>query len=199
MGRFGFGSRFAVCAALLSAVAALAQQPATAQDGPEPPAILAAKKIFISNTGADSGLFPSPFSGDPSRAYTQFYSALKAAGQFELVADPADADLVLELQLSSSPNLPSQGRPYQVWPVLRLVIYNRKTHYVLRAATEWIETAAMQKAHDHNFDAAIQVLVEKFEQLAGKPVTPFHKKCVRATRSRFADYFSYPANVKLPI
>jgi len=70
--RTGFSFRFVACAALLSAVAALAQQPATTQAsaGPVPPAIFAAKKIFVSNAGADSGLFPSPFSGDPNRGYT---------------------------------------------------------------------------------------------------------------------------------
>jgi hypothetical protein len=174
MSRIGSGFRSIVSAALLSAVAALAQQPATTQEGPIPPAILAAKKIFVSNAGADSRLFPSPFSGDPSRAYTQFYSALKAAGQFELVADPADADLVLELQLFSLPNPPSEGRPYQVWPIFHLVVYDRKTHYVLWAATEEIEFAAMQKAHDRNFDNAVSALLLDFEKLAGKAPTAAH-------------------------
>ena len=81
------------------ATAAFAQMPAYDQAGPVPPAIAAAKTIFISNAGADSGLFPEPFSGDPDRAYTEFYAALKATGAFTLVADPAHADLVLELRL----------------------------------------------------------------------------------------------------
>jgi len=96
---FGFGS--VVCAALLSAVASLAhaQQFGATPPGPVPSAIRAAKKVFVSNGGSDIGLFPRPFSGDPNRAYNQFYAALKAAGQFELVSDPGEADLVLELQL----------------------------------------------------------------------------------------------------
>ncbi|MGD0095146.1 MAG: hypothetical protein ABSB60_01540 [Terracidiphilus sp.] len=56
MNRLGFGLRLAVfTAALLSAVAALAQQPAvTPQAGPIPQAILAAKKVFVSNVGPDT-------------------------------------------------------------------------------------------------------------------------------------------------
>jgi hypothetical protein len=46
-------------------------------------------------------LFPESFSGDPSRGYSELYSDLKEAGRFELVSDPANADLVLELQLTA--------------------------------------------------------------------------------------------------
>jgi hypothetical protein len=179
--RTGFSFRFVACAALLSAVAALAQQPATTQAGagPVPPAIFAAKKIFVSNAGADSGLFPSPFSGDPNRGYTQLYAAFKAAGQFELTPDPADADLVLELQLTapSGPswdyNVNKVNGAVEPWPLFRLVIYDRKSHYVLWTLTQAVGAANTQKTHDRNFDAAIFVLMEKFQQLAGKPVTPF--------------------------
>ncbi|MGA3080820.1 MAG: hypothetical protein ABSD44_05500 [Terracidiphilus sp.] len=172
MNRIGFGFRSAACAALLSALSALAQQA-----GSVPPAILAAKKIFVSNAGADTGLFPHPFSGDPSRAYAQFYTDLKAAGQFEIVADPADADLVLALQLTA-PSCPVTERGMigvncAPESVLHLVIYDRKTHFVLWTMTQSIGVADTQKAHDHNFDAAIFVLMEKFQQLSGKPVTPF--------------------------
>jgi hypothetical protein len=48
------------CAVLLSANAALAQLAETAP--PDPPALSAARNIFISNAGADGGLFPAPFS-----------------------------------------------------------------------------------------------------------------------------------------
>jgi len=166
--RIGFAFRLAVWAALLLAVAARAQQPAHTQAGPVPPAILAAKKIFVSNAASDSGLFPSPFSGERNRAYNQFYSALKAAGQYELVADPADADLVLELQLSFTPNIPTASRPTPAYPFFRLVVYDRKTHYVLWATTEWIEFAYMQSTHDRNFGSALSALVRDFETLTGK-------------------------------
>src|ERR1035441_3872066 len=70
------GLRMALSAVLLAAVTAFAQAPPKADSSPVPQAIRDAKKIFVSNAGADSGLFPEPFSGDPSRGYTQFYTAL---------------------------------------------------------------------------------------------------------------------------
>ena len=45
---------------------------------PVPPALYIAKKVFIANAGADSGLFPHPFSGEPDRAYNEFYAGVKA-------------------------------------------------------------------------------------------------------------------------
>jgi hypothetical protein len=172
----GFGFPSVVCAALLSAVAVLTPQFASAQAGPVPPAIFAAKTIFVSNAGGDSGLFPSPFSGDPDRAYTQFYAALMASGQYQLVADPGAADLILELQLIAHTS-PLRGRPDEVnksngapdpLPMFRLVIYDRKSHYILWTLTESIEMAYLQKTHDRNFDNALSALLLDFRTLAGK-------------------------------
>jgi hypothetical protein len=177
MNKVSFGFRLAVSAALLAAVAAIAQQPVPSPAGPVPQAILAAKKIFVSNAGADSGLFPSPFSGDPSRGYSGLYAGLKASGQYELVADPADADLVLELQLTA-PNGPTNGNKVNgasnPVPMLRLVVYDRKTHYILWAFTESIDIAFRQKTHDRNFDDALTAILVDFESLTGKPPARLH-------------------------
>jgi hypothetical protein len=165
------------CAVQLAAVTAVAQQPTYTQVGPIPAAITAAKTIFISNAGADSGLFPEPFSGDSNRAYSQFYASLKASGKHELVNDPADADLVLELQLTA-PNGPSRGSKQlgaaDPVPMFRLVIYDRKTHYVLWALTQSIEIAFLQKTHDCNFDQALTDLTNDFERIAGKVAAAAH-------------------------
>ncbi len=177
MNRIGLIFRFIVSAALLSAVAALAQLSATTSPGPVPPAILAAKKIFVSNAGSDSGLFPEPFSGDPNRGYAQFYAALKSTGQFELAADPSQADLVLELQLIATYG-PSEGSKVKgasdPLPMFRLVIYDRKTHYILWTLTQSIDIAFLQKSHDRNFDQALAALLHDFLALSGKPPTAAH-------------------------
>lgn len=170
-----FGLRSIITVALLSATAAIAQQPGAIL--PVPPALRAAKTIFVSNAGADSGLFPEPFSGDPNRAYLQFYTALKADGQFELVSDPNQADLVLELQLTA-PNGPTNGSKINgasdPLPMFRLVVYDRKTHYVLWALTQSVEAVIGQKAHDRNFDNALTALLRDFESLAGKAPAAAH-------------------------
>ena len=142
-----------------------------AQPGHVPPALLAAKTIFLSNGGADSGLFPQPFSGDPNRGYDALRAALVSSGKHELVDDPAQADLVLELQLTA-PNGPSSGNKQKgasdPLPMFRLTIYDRPTHYVLWALTESIDVALLQKTHDKNFDQAVADLALDFDQLTGK-------------------------------
>ena len=136
-----------------------------------PPALLAAKTVFLSNAGADSGLFPQPFSGDPNRGYDGFYAALKQSGKHELVDDPGKADLVLELQLTA-PNGPSSGNKQNgasdPLPMFRLTIYDRQTHYILWALTESIDVAVLQKTHDKNFDQALLNLIFDFDQVTGK-------------------------------
>jgi hypothetical protein len=177
LNRIGFRIQSAVCAAFFTAAFALAQEPATTPQAPVPSAIRAATKIFVSNAGADSGLFPSPFSGDSNRGYNQLYAGLKANGQYQLVDDPSQADLVLELQLTA-PNGPSNGSKVNgaanPEPMLRLVVYDRKTHYVLWAFTQSIDVAFLQKTHDRNFDEALTAILLEFESLSGKAQAATH-------------------------
>jgi hypothetical protein len=141
-----------------------AQQLAVAPSAtaPVPPLLLSAKTVFISNAGADSGLFPHPFSGDPDRAYNEFYADVESWGRYQIVASPAQADLIFELQLTA-PSGPSNADKSKgasdPLPMVRLVIYDRTTHYVLWALTESIAPATLQKTHDHNFDEAVADLV----------------------------------------
>ncbi len=147
-------------------------QPNSATPAPVPSAILSAQSVFVSNGGSDSGLFPNPFSGDPDRTYQEFYIDLKTAGQFRLVSDPAQADLVLEVRLTAPygpMNANKQNGTADPRPMLRLVIYDRKTHFVLWTLTQSIGIAFLQKTHDHNFDDAIACLVTEFLHVAGKP------------------------------
>jgi hypothetical protein len=153
---------------LLSAATAVAQQPAASVIAPVPPALLNAKTVFISNAGSDSGLFPHPFSGDPDRPYSQFYTSIHDWGHYQLVADPSQADLVFELQLTA-PNGPAnadkQKGASDPLPMLRLTIFDRKTHYVLWALTESIDSANLQKTHDRNFDEALATLTHDLQTL----------------------------------
>jgi hypothetical protein len=157
--------------ALLVATAAVGQQ--TSAAGPVPAAIISAKTIFISNGGSDAGLFPSPFSGDESRPYDEFYKALQGDTHYQLVSDPAQADLVLELRLLA-PYGPTNANKSEgaanPQPQFRLKVYERTTHYVLWTLTQSIPMAILQKTHDRNFDEAITHLVGAFEELGqGKP------------------------------
>jgi hypothetical protein len=147
---------------LVSEMALIAQQPGPTEVAPVPQLLMNAKKVFISNAGADSGLFPHPFSGDPDRAYNEFYANVESWGRYQLVGSPAQADLVFELQLmapSGPSNADKSKGASDPLPMLRLVIYDRPTHYVLWALTESIASATLQKTHDHNFDEAVSNLV----------------------------------------
>jgi len=158
------------------------QMPPYSGAGPVPPAITQAKKIFVSNGGADSGLFPEalplsslssqPFTGDAGRPYTEFYVALQATKQYTLVMDPNQADLVLELRLTApnGPQNPSrQNGASDPLPQFRLVAYDVKSHYALWTFTESIEPAILQKTHDKNFDKALAALLAQFLSIAHPP------------------------------
>ncbi|MBT9330347.1 hypothetical protein [Paracidobacterium acidisoli] len=157
-----------LCVVLISTTA-FAQPSDTSPTAPVPPAILNAKTVFLSNAGADSGLFPSPFTGTPDRPYDEFYAALKLWNRYTLVADPAQADLVFEIQLTA-PNGPSNGSKQNgasdPVPMFRLVIYDRATHYILWAMTESVDTALLQKSHDRNFDDALNNILLDLKDLS---------------------------------
>jgi len=137
-----------------------------------PTALLNAKKVFISNAGADSGLFPHPFSGDPDRAYNEFFAGIQGWGRYQIVTDPSEADIVFELQLMA-PNGPSNANKVKgasdPLPMFRLVIFDRKTHYVLWALTESIDAANLQKTHDRNFDEALSAITLDLKRLTSAP------------------------------
>lgn len=158
-----------LCLVFSPTVAMLAQQKNLPV--PVPPLLTRAKNVFLSNAGADSGLFPHPFSGDPDRAYGEFYARVKALGRFDLVNDPVDADLVLELRLTA-PDGPKDADKAKgasdPLPMFRLVIWDRKTHFALWTLTESIDRANLQKTHDKNFDMAIDKLTTALAKITGR-------------------------------
>jgi hypothetical protein len=151
------------------------EQPLQSQAAPAapiPPAIFSAKKVFLSNAGADSGLFPHPFSGSQDRAYNQFYAAMQKWSRYDLVGDPNDADLVFELRLSapSGPTNPNKQKgASDPLPTFRLAIVSRKSHFTLWTVTESIPVAYSQKTHDRNFDDALAALLADVTDLATAP------------------------------
>jgi hypothetical protein len=171
--------------AFLATPAFTQQMPAYTESGPVPSAITRAKTIFVSNAGADAGLFPErlpfgstsesqPFTGDSARPYTQFSTALQAAKQYTLVSDPSQADIVLELRLTApygpaSPN--RQNGASDPLPQFRLVVYDARSHFILWTFTQSIEPAFLQKTHDKNFDQALAALLTQFMTIAHRPNT----------------------------
>jgi hypothetical protein len=93
------------------------------------------------------------------------------------VPDPSDADLVLELELVAPlgpTNANKQNGASDPVPQFRLVIYDRKTHYILWTLTESIGVALLQRTHDRNFDQALSNILLDFQRVAGKLPAPAH-------------------------
>lgn len=174
----------AVASLAFSTAAARAQSPSQStpsdSSAPIPPAIAAAQTIFLSNAGADSNLFPmsmssggtsdGPYSGDPARGYDEFYSLVAQSGRFKLVSDPSAADLVLELRLYSPAGISSYTKfsgPGTPPPMFRLVLRDRRSHYILWTLTQTVEGALRQKTADGNFDYAVHGLAHQLLQIAG--------------------------------
>jgi len=160
-------ARFAAASCLLIAVlvppitVSAAQQAKAALPPPAPiPAqILSAKKAFIGNAGGEESRL---FSGGPDRAYNQFYAAMKSWGRYELVATPADADLLFEIQATFPYSVPQVPR-------FQVAIRDPRTHAALWAFVEWVEPAGLQSNRDKNFDAALNRIVSSLQELVAAP------------------------------
>ena len=170
--------RFSALAAVLTAPAALeAQQAKDLLPAPLPSQITSGRKVFISNAGGDSnGLY----SGGPNRLYNQFYAAMKSWGRYELVDNPATADLVFEINFLNPfvgenvsggglGHAPVTGRSVND-PQFRLVVLDPGTRVILWVFTGHIESALLQGNRDKNFDQALVYLVNDLRNIAGQPV-----------------------------
>jgi len=141
-----------------------AQQAKPATPAPVPPLILSAQRVFISNMGGESFesvIEQTVFNGGPDRPYNQFYAAMKAWGHYELVASPADADLVLEISWVLS----DTGLKLPVLGQLRLVVVDAKTHLPLWSFIQYVRGAVLLGNRDKNFDRAMNTIVVRLRAL----------------------------------
>ena len=150
------------------AVVAQTRQVASA---PIPTQILAAKKVFIANAGADNRPYEDAlFNGGVDRSYNQFYAAMKTAGRYELVGSPAEADLLFEIEFWVPTAEPAANRGESIAlvafdPQFRLVIRDPKTNALLWAFTEHVEWAILQGNRDKNFNQAAARIVADVQGL----------------------------------
>ena len=143
---------------------------------PLPRQIFTAHKVFVSNAGGDT---LGDYSGGPDRAYNQFYGTLKEWGRYELVAAPADAELIFEVSFTTptvGEDVSGGGAGHfsvssrQVKdPQFRLTILDLKTHVLLWTFTEHVQPALLQGNRDKNFDQAMAALVNDVRNVAGQP------------------------------
>jgi hypothetical protein len=159
---------------LPAASALLAQTASVAPAAPLPSQILTAKKAFISNAGGE--LDPRLWSGGPAQLYNQLYAAIKSSGQYQLVAAPADADLVIEVSFADPTTGVSgskeSGCSSSSAPQLDLVLRDPKTNVVLWTISEKTSIAHMQKGRDQALADSIGSLIADLKALAAQPTDP---------------------------
>jgi hypothetical protein len=132
---------------------------------PVPPAITAAKKVFISNAGSDdaSGKI---FGIGPDHVYSEFYRQVQALNRFEIVSSPSDADLVLEINMTHSADVPGPGAFRTGNGVVRARIIDPKTHIVLWAFYQHPEIADRIHTYRKNTDKAITQIVSDLKAIS---------------------------------
>jgi hypothetical protein len=157
---------------LMSAIALCAQTPTPvpapseqATVAPVPPAIGAAKTVFVSNAGTES----NSISG---RAYTVFYRGLAQWDHYQIVPGPASADLVLKLIYSAPLNdinvMDGRSSLPDHRPRFQLVIVDRATGVTLWSITEFPTKMFKQNSQQVNDDAVNDLLVDLKALAAGQ-------------------------------
>ena len=139
-----------------------AQRASDPAPAPIPAQIVTAKKVFISNLGEESEYYRQKsgyVNGGRNRFYNMFYASMKSWGRYELVANPADADLVCELLFSIKESQPQ----------FKLTILDSKTHFALWAFTVYAEPANRETTWRKNVDQALMEAVDDVKKLAAQP------------------------------
>ena len=139
-------------------------QQAKTFEAPVPPQIASAHKVFISNAGADAeGIAVFKRAGEPQQVYNHFYSAMQAWGHYELVSNPADAELVFEIRFSApvsfNGNLPISE------PLIDLRIVDAKSHFILWSAGAPVHGAFRKATWFKNFDAGIEEVMTNLKAI----------------------------------
>jgi hypothetical protein len=164
------GLRRGVCgvalwAALFGMPCLAAQDVPVTPAAPVPVPILAGKKVFVSNAGSDGNpLAVFKRLGDENLPYNQFHAAMKSWGRYELVGDPAAADLVFEIRFIAP--LTSTQSVDNYAPQLDLSIFDRRTHFLLWRITQPVEGAVRGKTWDKNFNSGMADLLSAIKKLA---------------------------------
>jgi len=155
-------ARIGTCLIIVAAIALSAVPIAAAKKVADPPAapipiqMLTGKKVFISNSESTADIIFAV----PDLTYNTLYEQMKSWGKYELVSAPADADLVLNINFV-----------VLLYPQLRLVVLDPKTHVVLWTFAQEVQPWNRQSTGRKNFDQAMTKLVNDVEILTTPPTT----------------------------
>jgi hypothetical protein len=148
-----FKSIFWVVLMGLSIVTGAQTMPSAPKPGPIPAPILRAKKVFVANLGTDM----TPPRNVGTRGYDAFYAALASWGRYQLVDDPADADLIFEFSVQEE-----RAR-------FELTLVDAKTRIPLWSCLEGFDSTSLRESAVKNFNRHIDHLVGLVKQLSKTP------------------------------
>jgi hypothetical protein len=150
---------------------------------PSPPPLVvisqvtAAKKIFLSNAGADNS-FPQFIPGGPNVTYNELYASLKQWGYFQLVDSPSQADLVFEIRSSTiineyvkpggNVNIASDKIEAYI-PIFTLSIIDPSTHASIYSIQMLAGRGSNKAKGAIAFTQSIGVLTDKLKALVAAP------------------------------
>jgi hypothetical protein len=145
---------------------------AQAPAAPIPLQILTAKKVFISNAGG--ALDPKLWSGGTAQPYNELYASIKSWEQYEIVATPENADIILQISYANPiteviDHSLCVGNCAKYSPQFRLALLDPKTSIDLWTITEKLQ--AVDRNHrsaDTNLVAAIGNLVADLKALTAQ-------------------------------
>ena len=133
---------------------------------PIPAQIITAEKVFISNGGVHSvALAAFKRAGDTKELHNRFYADMKGWGRWEIVASPADADLVFEIPFTAP--LADFGKTAMYEPQLELSVFDTKTNFVLWTFTEPVQGAFRKVTWEKNVHQGMESLLAEIKRLAG--------------------------------
>ena len=145
------------------------QQANSIPPAPIPPPLITAKTLFIANGGEERlpSAYGDSYIGGPDRAYNELYAKMKKLGRFHLVGSPSDADLVVEISVTSTV-VTISGTP-RIDYGLRAVMIETRTHIAMWVLRADVEPASRQSGRDQNFDKAMENIVAQIKGLTGTP------------------------------
>jgi hypothetical protein len=98
---------------------------------------------------------------------------MKTGGRYELVSAPADADLILEIELLAPTAEPQAAARLELTavpfdPQFRLTIRDPRTNVLLWGFTEHVQWAILRGNRDKNFDDAMGRILADVQGLASR-------------------------------
>jgi hypothetical protein len=140
--------------------------------------VTAAKKIFLSNAGADKG-FTQLIPGGPNGTYNELYASLKQWGYFQLVDSQSQADLIFEISSTTivheyiikpggNVNIASDTTESYT-PIFTLSIWNPSMHGPIYSIVMPAGRGSNKAKGAIAFTQSIGVLTDKIKDLVATP------------------------------